>query len=139
MMLRMVCTMKNKSYADIQHMDNFGDRLNYLMLLDGNVSSPRRMSNRFYKTNRTWQLVREAVLKRDLGMDLGINGMYIPDKKIIHHINPITEEDIVTLSDKLFDMDNLITVSVSTHNIIHYGKKKQTDIVERRPNDTRLW
>lgn len=126
-----------RCYSEAIKYDNFGDRLEYLRLLDGNVNSPRAMSNEFYKS-RPWLTVRDEIIKRDLGMDLGVNGNSISDRIIVHHINPITDTDIIEGSYKLFDPENLITVSIQTHNAIHYGSKKE-DFVERKPGDTKLW
>lgn len=86
-----------------------------------------------------WLTTRDIIIKRDLGFDLGIMGVYILDKVIIHHINPIDEYDILNLTPKLLDPENLITTSLKTHNIIHYGQKKGEPWVERRPGDTILW
>lgn len=137
MILWMVISMYAKSYSESLQYENFGDRLNYLILLDGNVDSPRHMSNTFYKS-KPWIQCRDDIIRRDLGMDLGVNGVEIDGKIIVHHINPITEEDILYNSSKLFNHENLIAVSVQTHNIIHYGYPKER-YVERQPNDTKLW
>lgn len=129
----------SKSYTELSKFQTFAERLNYLMLLDyGRHEAPRSMSMPFYKSSM-WQSVREQVLKRDMGYDLGIMGADIFSKLYVHHINPITEEDILTGSDKLLNIDNLITVSHDTHNIIHYGIKKTEEFIERKPGDTILW
>lgn len=74
-----------------------------------------------------------------MGFDLGVFGVYIPDIVIVHHINPIDENDIIYQTKKLLDPDNLITVSLNTHNIIHYRNEERDIWVERRPGDTKLW
>lgn len=107
------------------------------MLLDGNVDSPKHMSNKFYKS-KAWRDCRNEIIRRDFGMDLGVNGVEINGTIIVHHINPITEQDINSWSPKLFDPENLISVSIETHNIIHYGQPKEP-YTERQPNDTTLW
>lgn len=127
----------NKTYSEASRFLSYGDRLNYLILLDGNVDSPKHMSNKFYKSP-AWRQCRDKIIRRDFGMDLGINGVEIDGPIIVHHINPITEEDINSWSPKLFDPENLISVSVATHNIIHYGYRREP-FVERQPNDTKLW
>lgn len=120
--------------------ETYGDRLNYLMLLDNNVDSPRHISSELYH-HKTWYQVRDVIMYRDLSQDLGVNGLYIPKGKlIIHHINPIKEIDILEWNeDRLFNPEFLICTSFNTHNAIHYGRKKLYDYVERKPGDTDLW
>lgn len=119
--------------------EDWNARLEYLMLLDGNATSPRHMSNRFYKSSE-WLRVRDEVIERDLGCDLGILELPIEGPIIVHHINPLCEEDIENWNvEKLFDKDNLICCSIQTHNMIHYGKPKEEEYVERTPGDTILW
>lgn len=118
-------------------LDNYHDRLEYLKLLDGNVSSPRHMSEDFYKSS-LWRQIREDVIRRDARFDLGVFGMYIEGSVYVHHINPIEEEDIVNMSQKLISLDNLICTSLDSHNAIHYKPNKE-DYIERRPGDTILW
>jgi|SRR5699024_6319092 len=128
-----------KTYTDLITIDNFNDRLEYLMVLDNNALSPRHMSMNFYKSN-SWLTIRDLVIERDMGFDLGMFGVYIDGNVYVHHINPIEESDIVYGTKRLLDMDNLITVSHKTHNIIHYGHPKEEDKwVERTPGDTILW
>ncbi len=127
-----------KTYSGLIKLPTFTERLEYLKLLDNNATSPRHMSEQFYKS-RTWRTIRQQVIDRDLGFDLGIFGVYILDTIIIHHIEPIDEFDIVNGTKKLLDLDNLITVSLKTHNAIHYKLKEDDIWVERRPGDTKLW
>lgn len=90
----------------------------------------------FFKS-RQWRYVREQIIKRDLTFDLAVNNLYIYSKVFVHHINPITIKDIENQSSKLLDPENLITVSLDTHNIIHYGEIEI--LPDRRPGDTILW
>lgn len=122
-----------RRYSDMILLPSFKERLDYLMLLDGNVKSPRKNSMTFYKS-KTWKQVRKEIIFRDLTFDLGVTGVDILDKVLVHHINPITDEDILNESRKLYDPENLITVSLNTHNIIHYGNKED-EYVERQPGD----
>lgn len=120
-------------------LESYKERLEYLRLLDNNVHSPRHMSQSFYKSH-AWRTVRDIVIQRDLGFDLGIFGLYIEGPRYVHHIDPIVEEDIVYNSKKLLDPENLITASANTHNTIHYNQdEKETEWVERTPGDTKLW
>ena len=122
-----------RRYSDMILLPSFKERLDYLMLLDGNFKSPRKNSMTFYK-GKTWKQVRKEIIFRDLTFDLGVEGVDILDKVLVHHINPITDEDILNESRKLYDPENLITVSLNTHNIIHYGNKED-EYVERQPGD----
>lgn len=125
------------TYSKAISYPDFGDRLKYLSLWDKGYDSPRTMSNPFYHSP-AWYACRDAVITRDLRWDLGIKDLEIAGKVIVHHINPLTEEDIEYNSDKLFDLENLITVSVETHNRIHYAPRMD-DFIERQPGDTLLW
>lgn len=127
-----------KSYSELILIENFEDRLEYLKLLDNNVLSPRHMSMPFYQS-KTWKMIREQVIARDLGFDLGVFGVYIDGPMMVHHINPIDENDIRYRTNKLLDLENLITTSDSTHNKIHYNVTEKEVWVERQPGDTKLW
>lgn len=127
-----------KSYSDLLKFDSFIERLEYLKLLDNNVTSPRHMSEQFYKSD-LWKHTRNQIIKRDLGFDLGVFGVWIKDTILVHHINPINEFDIINLTKKLLDPENLITVSINTHNRIHYNVKEKEIWVPRTPGDTKLW
>lgn len=127
-----------KTYSELITLESFDDRLAYLKLLDNNAVSPRHMSIGFYKSD-TWRMIRQQVLDRDLGFDLGVFGVYIEDSMLVHHINPIDENDIRLQTKKLLDPENLITTSNHTHNLIHYNKKEKEQWVERTPGDTKFW
>lgn len=96
------------------------------------------MSEAFYKS-QAWQTIRKIVLDRDMRFDLGVFGVYIEGAMYVHHINPINESDIIHQTKKLLDPDNLITVSLKTHNLIHYNQEVKDIWVERKPGDTKLW
>lgn len=127
-----------RSYSELIQLSNFSERLAYLKLLDNNVASPRHMSAGFYKST-TWKTIRQQIIDRDLGFDLGMFGVYIEGPMLVHHINPITEYDITHQTKKLLDPENLITTSGNTHNLIHYNVKEKETWVERKPGDTKLW
>lgn len=134
-----------KTYNELMKFSTFEDRFNYLKL-DGKVGSEtfgleRYLNQLFYK-NSLWLDVRNEVIVRDNGCDLAIPEMEILSSKIIvHHLNPITIEDIVNRSDTLLNPDFLITTSLHTHNAIHYGDiaSVKTFFPDRRPNDTCPW
>lgn len=127
-----------RSYSELIQLPSFSERLEYLKLLDNNVTSPRHMSKQFYESD-IWKITRKIIIDRDLGFDLGVFGVYIDGPVLIHHINPINENDIIFQTPKLLDHENLITTSLYTHNLIHYNKVEKEKWVERRPGDTKLW
>lgn len=101
--------------------------------------SARWLNQVFYKSEE-WRRVRSAVIRRDLGCDLGVDGCELDrGNAIVHHINTITESDILNRDPKLLDMDNLVVTSLATHNYIHYGTKRNHELVERTPYDTCPW
>lgn len=126
-----------KSYSELMSISDFHERLEYLKLLDNNATSPRSISEEFYKSE-TWRTIRDQVMDRDGRFDLGIFGIYIDGPVYVHHINPIEKEDIIYMTPKLLSLDNLICTSLDTHNKIHY-KPEDKPYVERRPGDTKLW
>lgn len=129
------------SYKKLLTIDSFGDRLNYLSLYKRGYRSPRHMSNPFYKS-RIWRDLREEIIARDLGYDLGVPGIQIPNKQdiIVHHMIPLEEDDILEWrEDIILNPDLLITTSRNTHNIIHYGDRSQSILIDRQPGDTKLW
>lgn len=129
---------KVRTYSEMILLESYKERLEYLKLNDNNSLSPRHMSMDFYKSH-AWLTTRDYILQRDLGFDLGVFGIYIEGAMYVHHINPITEEDIVYGTKKLHDPENLITTSGDTHNKIHYSQKEKEEYVERTPGDTILW
>lgn len=127
-----------RSYTELIKLSSYEERLDYLKLLDNNATSPRHMSGGFYRSF-AWKQVRDYIIARDLGFDLGVFGVYIVGPMMIHHINPICEDDIRYQTKKLLDPENLILTSGHTHNLIHYNSKPRETWVERRPGDTKLW
>lgn len=127
-----------KTYSQMMKFDDYYSRLEYLKLFDCEYGSPRHMSNAFYH-DPLWLDARKQAIVRDHGNELGVKGLPINGLVIVHHINPLTEEDILNGSPKLFDLENLISVSVNTHNLIHYAPKNESTYVERKPGDTTLW
>lgn len=133
-----------KTYQELITFDNFEDRFNYLKLSgrigDETFGSNRWVNQIFYKS-REWLSFRDRVIRRDNGCDLGVEGREIFGPILIHHINPITLEDIVERDPKVFDMNNVITTMLSTHNAIHYSDAGilVLDPIERTQNDTCPW
>lgn len=100
----------------------------------------RYLNQRFY-TSAQWRSVRNHVIARDEGCDLGLAGYEIFSKLVIHHMNPMTVEQVEDADERILDPEYLISVSLRTHNAVHYGDESLlvTAPVERRPGDTKLW
>lgn len=128
-----------KTYLELITLKSFDERLEYLLIRGDNPGNEdRAVTEKFYKS-KIWRKIRDSVISRDLGFDLGVVGVNIDDEIIVHHINPITTEDILTGSELCYDMNNLITVSLKTHNRIHFLRDDDYEYVERKPGDTLLW
>lgn len=133
-----------RCYSELIELPTFEDRYFYLKL-DGRVGEEtfgfdRYLNQIFYKSDE-WLSVRDRVIVRDLGCDLGIKDREIHGRIMVHHMNPITKEDILDRSDFLLNPEYLITTVKRTHDAIHYGDDSliiQTNI-ERRKNDTCPW
>lgn len=133
-----------RSYSELIQLPTFEERYRYLRL-QGSVGKStfgfdRYLNQNFYRSAE-WKRIRDEVIIRDNGCDLGIEDRMIPGRILIHHMNPITEKDILRMSDFLMNPEYLICVTHQTHNAIHYGDENQifTGLVERRPNDTCPW
>ena len=136
--------MTRKCYTELSKLTTFNERFNYLKL-DGIVGEETfgydRILNQLLYKSKKWRKVRDEVLIRDNGGDLGLEDYPINGRHIIHHMNPITVEDVLNDKPEIFDPEYLITVSNSTHNAIHFSNENnlQKDPIERTQNDTCLW
>lgn len=133
-----------KTYTDLIKLPTFEERFRYLEL-GGAVGADtfgfdRYLNQRFY-TSQIWQRVKREVIIRDNGCDLGVEGYTIFGRVIVHHMNPITVEDVVKQTDALLNPEFLICVSHTTHNAIHYGSEEllPKGPADRKPNDTCPW
>lgn len=134
-----------KTYSELVKLNSFEERYKYLKL-EGKVGEDtfgfdRYLNQIFYKTDE-WKSVRDYVISRDNGCDLGMSDREIKFGKIlVHHMNPITKEDILNRSDMLLNPEYLITTTKNTHDAIHYGSDDllYQDPVERYKNDTCPW
>lgn len=132
------------SYTELSKLNTFKERFDYLKL-DGKVGAETfgydRYLNQALYNSREWKKVRDEVIIRDKGCDLGIEGYEITSKPIIHHMNPITREQIDNRDPIVFDPEYLITVTHRTHNAIHYGDSEQIskEPIERTKGDTCPW
>lgn len=134
----------HRSYAEVRKIQTFEERFKYLAL-KGRVGEStfgfNRWVNQDFYTSKQWRDIRHEIIVRDNGCDLGIEGYEIHKGLFIHHLNPITVEQIESGNPCILDPDNLITVTHRTHNAIHYGDERllPKKFVERRPGDTKLW
>ena len=136
--------MSIKTYSELITIPTFEERFEYLQL-KGSVGKDTfgydRYLNQVLYRSPEWKRLRNQIIIRDGGCDLACDGYDIYDKVLIHHLNPITVEDVLTRSRKVFDPDNLVCVSHSTHNAIHYGDMDllATGPIIRTKNDTCPW
>ena len=133
-----------RSYSKLIKLQTFEERFDYLKL-DGVVGEDtfgfdRYLNQQFYRS-REWKHIRDQVIIRDNGCDLGVDGYEIHGRVLIHHMNPISTDDIHTMSDFLMNPEYLICVTHRTHNAIHYGDNNLiiTAPIERTKNDTCPW
>lgn len=137
-------TNLSRSYKELLQLETFEERYEYLKL-NGVVAEDtfgsKRYLNQMLYSSPEWRSIRDTIIVRDSGCDLGIIDRPIHDKIYIHHINPISIDDILDGNPIVFDPNNLICVSHITHEAIHYGDSNllPKDYVDRTPNDTCLW
>ena len=134
-----------RTYEELITLPTFEERFNYLKL-NGQCSEiifgGHRLLNQMLYKSPQWRDTRQRVIIRDNGCDLGIEDRPISDLIIIHHINPLTIEQVVNFDPAIFDMNNLICSAKTTHNQIHYGDGSSlapSVMTERKPGDTKLW
>lgn len=133
-----------RTYSELRRLRSFEDRFKYLALRgqvgEMTFGAERYLNQRFY-TSRQWRLVRDSVIVRDNGCDLGSDGYEIYKGLYIHHMNPITLADITNGNPDILDPEFLITCTHQTHNAIHYGDQRVAprNLEPRRPGDTKLW
>lgn len=132
-----------RTYSDLRNLD-FEERYRYLALRGGvgvaTFGYDRYINQQFY-TSRQWRQLRQHVIARDLGCDLGIEGYEIHSGLLVHHMNPMTADDISHGDSSILEPEFLISTTHRTHNAIHYGDEKllPKPHVERTRGDTKLW
>lgn len=133
-----------RRYSELVLERTFEDRFRYLSLRgvvgEATFGYDRYVNQQFYRS-REWRRLRQDIIVRDNGCDLGVEGHEIYDKIIIHHMNPMTMDDIDSGNEDILNPEYLICVSHKTHNAIHYGDERllPRPLAERRPGDTLLW
>lgn len=133
-----------KTYSELRRIESFEDRFRYLALR-GEVGRStfgfdRYINQKFY-TSSEWRHIRNQIIVRDNGCDLGVAGYEIHDRIYIHHLKPMTIVDIRYADESMLDPNNLISTTHQTHNAIHYGDERllPRPFVERKPGDTKAW
>ena len=144
-MTRMNMNTTIRTYSELITLPTYIERFNYLKL-GGKVGADtfgfaRYLNQKFYHQDPRWRSARDKVIIRDNGCDLGMEGYEIQGRIIVHHMNPITMDDIITKRDWIYDPEFLICTVHNTHNAIHYGDENLLfkGPVVRTPNDTCPW
>lgn len=136
--------MITRTYSELRHIQTFEERFRYLALRgqvgEATFGWDRWINQQFYQSSE-WRHARNFVISRDLGCDLGIEGYEIHQRIYIHHMNPMTVQDITEADESILNPEFLITTTHRTHNAIHYGDERQLPrpLVERQSGDTKLW
>lgn len=133
-----------RSYSELSKLQSFEERFRYLQL-NGEVGKDtfgfdRYINQKYYKS-REWKSIRDKVILRDNGCDLGIEGRDIHGRILIHHMNPISVKDIEEQSEFLTNPEYLICITHNTHNAVHYGDENLLvkEPITRTKNDTCPW
>jgi hypothetical protein len=132
------------NYSKLITMSTYEDRLAYLDLKSTigvtTFGGARYLNQSFYKSQE-WRIVRDFVITRDRGFDLGVLNYDIFGKVYVHHMEPVTKKSILESRELLLDPEYLITCSFTTHQAIHFGYRRnpRVESPDRRPGDTKLW
>lgn len=133
-----------KTYSEMLSLPTFIERFEYLKIGgqvgDATFGYDRYLNQILYRTPE-WKRFRRDIIIRDMGYDLACDDREIVGKILVHHINPLTIDDVSNLDPKIFDPENVVCVSLDTHNAIHYGDQSllMKDPVVRTKNDTCPW
>lgn len=136
--------MTLRTYSVLRTLETFEERYEYLRLFgqvgEATFGSERYLNQTFYRSAE-WRQIRNHVIARDNGCDMGISGREIRDKIIIHHMNPMQSSDLIHGNADILDPEFLVSVTHNTHNAIHYGDRTRLvrDYVPRTANDTAPW
>lgn len=133
-----------RSYSDLRQIDTFLERFRYLELrgqVGGSTFGFDRHMNQMFYSSKQWHDIRQEVILRDNACDLGVEDMDIYGRIYIHHMNPMTVDNIRDGDSSILDPEYLISTTHRTHNAIHYGDESQLPrkLIARRPGDTKLW
>lgn len=142
--MKKMTSMIIRTYTELMKLQTFEERFRYLKLVarvgEETFGFDRYLNQQFYHSQE-WKSIRNEIIIRDNACDLGITGREMNKGIIIHHMNPITKDDLIHQSDFLLNPDYLICVSKKTHSAIHYGDESLLfdGLVERSKNDTCPW
>lgn len=142
--VEMAKTMIFRNFKELSRLKTFEERYEYLRI-KGDVGIETfgfdRYLNQALYSSKEWKQVRDIVILRDNGCDLGMDGYEIQKGIIIHHMNPLTINDVLNRNEDIFNPNYLICCSHRTHNAIHYGDSEQLpkSLIERKPKDTCPW
>lgn len=142
--MKKMTSMTIRTYTELMKLQTFEERFRYLKLVarvgEETFGFDRYLNQQFYHSQE-WKSIRNEIIIRDNACDLGITGREMNKGIIIHHMNPITKDDLIHQSDFLLNPDYLICVSKKTHSAIHYGDESLLfdGLVERFKNDTCPW
>lgn len=142
--MKKMMSMTIRTYTELMKLQTFEERFRYLKLVarvgEETFGFDRYLNQQFYHSQE-WKSIRNEIIIRDNACDLGITGREMNKGIIIHHMNPITKDDLIHQSDFLLNPDYLICVSKKTHSAIHYGDESLLfdGLVERSKNDTCPW
>lgn len=135
-----------RTYSELIRLPTFSERFRYLKLKKTRgttVFGNERYLNQLLYRSHQWRQARNFVITRDMACDLGVEGFEIPGKVTIHHMNPVTIEQLQQEAPELIDPEYLISVSTKTHEAIHLGLDEYQlcggYIIERKAGDTKLW
>lgn len=140
----MTIMMSIKTYSELITIPTYKERFEYLKLggvVGRDTFGYDRYLNQAFYNSPEWKRFRRDIIIRDNGCDLACKGYSIRGRIILHHINPITYEDLINRNSILFDQENIVCVTHNTHNAIHYGDSNllTTGPIERTANDTCPW
>ena len=133
-----------RTYTELITLPTFEERFKYLKL-NANIGDETfgydRYLNQLFYQSQEWRMLRRQVITRDYGCDMALPDFEIMDRIVVHHMNPITKDDVLTHSEFLMDPEYLVCVSDETHKAIHYGDESLlfAEPVVRRPNDMIPW
>ena len=134
----------SRTYSELSRLSTFQERYEYLKLSNRvgieTYGSERYVNQVFYQS-REWRQIRTKIIVRDNGCDMGLEGYPCGYGSVVHHINPITAEQIAAGDPIIFDLENLVLCSFDTHEMIHFGgdTSYRPELVERKPNDQCPW
>lgn len=137
-------SLRTRCYTELRALVTFEARYDYLRsysVIGIETFGFERWLNQAFYHSAQWRLARQDVIARDRGCDMGVEGYEIFDRPTIHHMNPMTVQNVTHADPSIMDPEFLVCVSPRTHNAIHYGDASllAKPLVKRRPGDTKLW